>query len=393
MVCRHPTPCNSCNSSCAPQAWGSSAPPTEARTASFSSGSDDERMKKDKLRELVHNFTADALKGVECTIVERRTLTKVEAVYKLDHSVSWLKFTGRSSGATLAQVQLSWISRLISIQHLPVYEQEDFLGKSNSKDLKRSLLLSSGGETTAGRVPQSVTVVLKDVKEMELCGADDGSCDPGCMQSPESIGDGSTDGGFSGLQLPLAHILGPEKLKKLEEFVQGADSELAVTEEAKQLVFGQVREIVESLQVQLQESEPLVADLQEKADSLEEKRVLLERKVARAERDRDIAEQERADMEAKVKQLREETAPVIARFMEAEVLRSQIQVCSEDLVRLKQEVVACKEELKEGLPKLAEFEDDEAECAGAIAQLEASHTEEVALLKALHAEELCESTR
>ena len=77
--------------------------------------------------------------------------------------------------------------------------------------------------------------------------------------------------------------------------------------------------------------------------------------------------------EAKVKQLREETAPVIARFMEAEVLRSQIQawpwrffgglgwglaaspqqVCSEDLVRLKQEVVACKEELKEGI---SEFE-------------------------------------
>eukprot|EP00435_Cladocopium_sp_Y103_P074484 s15_g49.t1 len=151
------------------KAWGSSAPPTEARTASFSSGSDDERMKKDKLRELVHNFTADALRGVECTIIERRTLTKVEAVYKLDHSVSWLKFTGRSSGATLAAVQLSWISRLISIQHLPVYEQEDFLGKSNVKDLKRSLLLSSGGDTTsAGRVPQSVTVVLKDVKEMEL---------------------------------------------------------------------------------------------------------------------------------------------------------------------------------------------------------------------------------
>ena len=76
-------------------------------------------------------------------------------------------------------------------------------------------------------------------------------------------------------------------------------------------------------------------------------------------------------VKAKVKQLREETAPVIARFMEAEVLRSQIQaqnvellnggregwglaagfpqVCSEDLVRLKQEVVACKEELKEGI--------------------------------------------
>eukprot|EP00913_Durusdinium_trenchii_P019292 g18133.t2 len=73
--------------------------------------------------------------------------------------------------------------------------------------------------------------------------------------------------------------------------------------------------------------------------------------------------------------------------MEAEVLRTQIQACSEDLVRLQQDLAACKQELEEGLPKLSEFEDDEAECAGAIAQLEASHTEEVALLKALHTEE------
>lgn len=100
-------------------------------------------------------------------MVERRTLTKVEAIYKLDHSVSWLKFTGRSSGATLAAVQLSWISRLISIQHLPIYEQEDILGKSNFSDLKNSLLLSSGGGSSASRVPQSVTLVLKDPKEME----------------------------------------------------------------------------------------------------------------------------------------------------------------------------------------------------------------------------------
>ena len=37
-----------------------------------------------------------------------------------------------------------------------------------------------------------------------------------------------------------------------------------------------------------------------------------------------------------------------------------LQACSEDLVRLKQEVVTCREELQEGLPKLADFEDDEA---------------------------------
>lgn len=199
----------------------------------------------------------------------------------------------------------------------------------------------------------------------------------------QSAGDGRL-----GNHLSLVDILGPEKLQQLEDFAHGTGSELQVTEEAKQLIFQHVRETVESLQVQLQENEPLLADLQEKVDTLEEKRVLLERKVARAERDRDMAELDRSEMETELKQLREETAPVMARFMEAEVLRTQIQVCSEDVVRLKQEVVDCKEELKEGLPKLAELEDDEAECAGAIAQLEASHTEEVALLKALHTEEL-----
>ncbi|CAJ1375366.1 unnamed protein product [Effrenium voratum] len=190
------------------------------------------------------------------------------------------------------------------------------------------------------------------------------------------------DPGDTGPTQPsLASILGVEQLKQLS---LGSDSE---ANEAKELVFRQVRQAVESLQEQLRESEPLVAELQEKADGLEEKRMLLERKAARAQRDRDIAEQDCAEVEAKVRQLREEAAPVISRFMEAEVLRSQIQVWSEDLARLQQEVALCEEELREGLPKLAELEDDEAECEGAIAQLEASHTEEVALLKSLHNQE------
>ncbi|CAE6954687.1 Alkbh6 [Symbiodinium sp. CCMP2592] len=128
--------------------------------------------------------------------------------------------------------------------------------------------------------------------------------------------------------------------------------------------------------------------LQEKADSLEEKHTLLLRRVRRAERDRDLAVQRSAEVEVAVRQLREEAAPVIARFMESEVLRSQLQACSEDLVRLKEEMAACKEELAEGLPKLAELEDDEAECAGALAQLEAQHTEEVSLLTTLHKQDL-----
>ncbi|CAE6954719.1 FRQ1 [Symbiodinium sp. CCMP2592] len=170
MACKHSVP--SCNSSCSQgqawPAWGSSAPSSEARAASFSSeSSDDERKsKKERLRELVHKFTAEALKGVDCTVVERKTLGRVEAVYKLDPSVSWLKFSS-SSGTLLAAVQLPWISRLTSLQHLPVYEQEDLLGKSSS-DVGRSILVSSGGShADAGRVPQSVTLVMKDAKEME----------------------------------------------------------------------------------------------------------------------------------------------------------------------------------------------------------------------------------
>ena len=136
-----------------------------------------------------------------------------QAVYKLDHSVSWLKFTGRSSGATLAAVpcwkyrnsmefpwchsefqvvvnklsEIPWGTAFMDLTFdlnsafaslrtrgswdlmvlLPKESQisdifspvarsssadQDFLGKSNSKDLKRSLLLSSGGEGPKGGI-------------------------------------------------------------------------------------------------------------------------------------------------------------------------------------------------------------------------------------------------
>jgi len=185
----------------------------------------------------------------------------------------------------------------------------------------------------------------------------------------------------------LASVLGPEAIRHLgaaaKPELQGEWSE-----DAKAEVFSQVRQVVEALQEELRDSELLLAELQEKADGLEEKHTLLLRRVRRAERDRDLAVQRSAEVEVAVRQLREEAAPVIARFMESEVLRSQLQACSEHLVRLKEEMAACKEELAEGLPKLAELEDDEAECAGALAQLEAQHTEEVSLLTTLHKQEV-----
>eukprot|EP00931_Biecheleriopsis_adriatica_P026439 TRINITY_DN16096_c0_g2_i1.p1 TRINITY_DN16096_c0_g2~~TRINITY_DN16096_c0_g2_i1.p1 ORF type:complete len:666 (+),score=164.91 TRINITY_DN16096_c0_g2_i1:161-2158(+) len=201
-----------------------------------------------------------------------------------------------------------------------------------------------------------------------------------------------------GAQPTLAGILGPEQIRTLG-FVrpdagapadQGGAVESMSPAEKSSWVFAQVRKVVESLQEQLQESEPLVAELQDKADNLEEKRMLLLRRAERAERDRDVALRRCSEVEGMAKQLREEAAPVVARFMEAEVLRSQLQASGEELVRLKQELVSCRDELREGLPRLAELEDDEAECEAAIAQLKAAHTEEVVVLKSIHMEELAD---
>ncbi|CAK0847142.1 unnamed protein product [Prorocentrum cordatum] len=74
--------------------------------------------------------------------------------------------------------------------------------------------------------------------------------------------------------------------------------------------------------------------------------------------------------------------------MEAEVLRSQLQVTGEELVRLRGEVAARGDELARGRPRLAQLEDVEAECLGAMAELEAVHSQEMAEAAALHQEEL-----
>lgn len=214
------------------------------------------------------------------------------------------------------------------------------------------------------------------------------------VQTPDTA-DVSSALGYESLP-SLVGVLGADRLQALQapsdaENADGDGRALAVPlSGSSQEVFAQVLQIVRSLQEQLQESEPLVAELQERADSLEEKRRLLLRRAEHAERDRDIAIQRCAEVEAAAKRARDEAAPAVARFMEAEVLRSQLQSSSEELVRLKAELIECKDELAHGRPRLAEVEEDEAECAAAIAELEAAHKEEIAVLKSMHMEEMAD---
>eukprot|EP00930_Biecheleria_cincta_P072249 TRINITY_DN59677_c0_g1_i1.p1 TRINITY_DN59677_c0_g1~~TRINITY_DN59677_c0_g1_i1.p1 ORF type:complete len:695 (-),score=145.18 TRINITY_DN59677_c0_g1_i1:152-2236(-) len=214
------------------------------------------------------------------------------------------------------------------------------------------------------------------------------------VQNPGIAGISSALGNQS---LPtLVGVLGADRIQALQtlsdaEDADGGGTALAVPlSGSSQEVFAQVLQIVRSLQEQLQESEPLVADLQERADSLEEKRRLLLRRAEHAERDRDLAVQKCAEVEAAAKRARDEAAPAVARFMEAEILRSQLQSSSEELVRLKHELIECKDELARGRPRLAELEEDEAECAAAIAELEAARKEEIAVLRSIHMEEMAD---
>jgi len=154
--------------------------------------------------------------------------------------------------------------------------------------------------------------------------------------------------------------------------------------------FAQVLRVIGSLQQRVQGSEGIVADLQAQADELEEKRRTLARQAERAERERDVAVERSEKAEAAARLARSEAAPAVERFMEAEVLRSQLQVTSDEIVRLREEVLLCQEELTNGWPRLAEAEDAEAECATAIMEMERAHADELEALETLHAEELAE---
>uniref|UniRef100_A0A7S4VLF9 Uncharacterized protein n=1 Tax=Alexandrium monilatum TaxID=311494 RepID=A0A7S4VLF9_9DINO len=160
--------------------------------------------------------------------------------------------------------------------------------------------------------------------------------------------------------------------------------------ETTALVFQQVLKVFAALQCRLQESEALVAELQARADNLEEQRRTLTRRADRAERARDEAVQRCEAAEAAARRARLEAAPIGERYMEAQVLRSQLEAANEELQRLRNEADLCREEVRQGWPRLGEAEDAEAECESAISELRSAHTEEVAVLKSQHLEEMAE---
>lgn len=109
------------------------------------SASESERNEqRNQLRCLVHKFTADALRGVGCTVVDIKTRRHLEAIYKLDGSVSWLRFARRDGGTLLAEVPLTRIQRVTAYAELEPAEQEE-VGSCVHDDARHSLLLVQAG--------------------------------------------------------------------------------------------------------------------------------------------------------------------------------------------------------------------------------------------------------
>jgi len=152
--------------------------------------------------------------------------------------------------------------------------------------------------------------------------------------------------------------------------------------------FEQVVGVVQELQRRAQESETMVADLQGKADELDARKRALLRQTERSERERDLALRRCQQAEEAAKEAQREAAPIVQRYMEAEVLKSQLQSTSEDILRLRSEISSCREEIAATSGPLVEAEAADEELKLAIAAAEAAHESEVAALKQEHEAQL-----
>jgi len=191
----------------------------------------------------------------------------------------------------------------------------------------------------------------------------------------------------------LAHALGADGLQALQKWISKTHeaehgSEAAV--ELSRSVFTQLLQVVTSLQFRLQGSEGIVADLQAKADGLEEKRRALTRRAERIERDRDEIVRRYGEAMAATQTARQKAAPMLERFMEAEVLRNHLQTVDADVMRLREELAECLAESARASSSLMVAEEAQTESKAATAELDALHKQEIAALNSRHSDTLAE---
>lgn len=153
---------------------------------------------------------------------------------------------------------------------------------------------------------------------------------------------------------------------------------------------GRIVKVVSSLQNLLKENESTITELQEKAGDLDEKIRQWTRRTDRAEAECKGATKRAGEVQAAAAAERKETALLVDRYMEAEVLRSKLTAAGDQIERSKGDVSACHTELAKGYPMLAEEEERDCQLGEAINRLERHHTGEITDLQTKHHEKMAE---
>merc|ERR1719161_3166779 len=81
---------------------------------------------------------------------------------------------------------------------------------------------------------------------------------------------------------------------------------------------------------------------------------------------------------------------MVERYMEAEVLRNQLQVATAENARLREEMKTSREEFVSLRPRIAVAEKEGARCTALVADLEAENTSEMANAKSAYVQETSE---
>eukprot|EP00747_Dinoflagellata_sp_TGD_P167266 gnl/TRDRNA2_/TRDRNA2_191361_c0_seq1.p1 gnl/TRDRNA2_/TRDRNA2_191361_c0~~gnl/TRDRNA2_/TRDRNA2_191361_c0_seq1.p1 ORF type:complete len:198 (+),score=41.83 gnl/TRDRNA2_/TRDRNA2_191361_c0_seq1:49-642(+) len=165
-----------CHGQTRPAATPDAAPP-EVEVVSSKTVRDRD-LKKKQLQELVQRFTREAHEGVGCTVVEPdQGVTKMEALYTLDASVTCLRFVRKSDRSVCAALTTASIDRVCGFDSLHTDEQQA-LSRVLPKWLVGSVVLlksaparssaSKAASAAAATVPATeVYLLFEDKRERE----------------------------------------------------------------------------------------------------------------------------------------------------------------------------------------------------------------------------------
>lgn len=166
--------------------------------------------------------------------------------------------------------------------------------------------------------------------------------------------------------------------------IPGSDSQPVSSEES----YKHMVRAIAVCQDLLFRNETTIAELQAEAGEKAQKLRLWQRRAEQSEAEKDEVLRQQRETEESLSRLRARMAPLAEKYMEAEVLKSQFNVASEENARLRDENVSNQQELTTLRPRCNVALEAASRTAAKIADIEAEHTAEMAKLRSDYLEEV-----